>query len=207
MGKRNRTRRAARRPAFKEVKPVILVVTEGAVTDPEYFRGLSRWARNPLVRIEVVGGAGVPRTIIQFAKSRRRDAEKRARRENDDNLRYDTVWCVFDVDDHPNIADATQMAFDNGLECAISNPCFELWLWLHLGEQPGMRHRHELSNLIKTCLPYYDKHVNFEDFAQGYHDAVKRAARLAADAEADDEPYRNPTTGVYRLTERIHSQL
>jgi hypothetical protein len=37
---RNRQRRRGRRPAFLEPKPVILVVSEGEVTEPEYIRGL-----------------------------------------------------------------------------------------------------------------------------------------------------------------------
>ena len=47
--------------------------------------------------------------------------------EEDDNLRYDSVSCVFGVDDHPHIPDATAMARDKGIELAVSNQCFELW--------------------------------------------------------------------------------
>jgi len=37
----------------------------------------------------------------------------------------------------------------------------------------------------------------------GYPDAVRRAQQLDADAVSLGEPGRNPTTGVYRLTELI----
>ena len=126
MKKRDRNRSQARRSAFKESKPVILVVTEGAVTEPEYLRGLARASRNPRVRIVVIEGAGVPRTIVETAVERKDAAEIRAKREGDQNLIYDEVWCVFDVDQHPRIPEAMQMARDNGIELAISNPCIEL---------------------------------------------------------------------------------
>ena len=205
MGKRNRQRRLARPRPFKDPKPVILVLTEGEVTEPEYLDGFARAATNPRVHIEVVGGAGVPKTIVESAKERKRGAEKRARREKDDNLCYDEVWCVFDVDEHPNIPDAKQMARDNGIELAMSTPCFELWLCLHFADSPGMQHRHRLQSRMKEYIPGYDKHVDYSDYAAGYDEAVKRASRLDKDAKAANEEGRNPTTGVWRLTESIRS--
>ncbi len=205
MGRRNRERRRARREPYRDSKPIILVVTEGEVTEPEYLRGFANAIKNPRVRIEVVGGAGVPRTIVESARDLKREAEKRSRHEHDDNLRYDEVWCVFDVDDHPNVPGAKQMARDNGLELAVSNPCIELWLWLHFAEQPGMKHRHDLQRMMRQHIPNYDKHVEYSEYADGYEDASIRAGRLEDDAEADNDEGRNPTTGVWRLTKSIRS--
>jgi hypothetical protein len=205
VGKRNRTRRPARHASFKHPKPVILVVTEGEITEPEYLNGFAKAMKNSRVRVEVVGGVGVPKTIVERAKSLKQDAEKKARRQSDENLRYDEVWCVFDVDQHPYIPDAKQMARDNQMQLAISNPCIELWLWLHLAEQPGMQHRHDLLDMIKTHIPNYNKHVKYSEYAPGYENAVRRAKRLDADAESVNEGGRNPTTGVWRLTESIRT--
>ncbi len=205
MRKRNRERRPARRDPYKERKPIILIATEGEVTEPEYLEGLKRAVKNPRVEIEVFGGVGVPKTLVASAKKRKKAAEKRARRENDDNLLFDEVWCVFDVDEHPNIADAKQMAEDNDIELAISNPCFELWLYLHFAEQPGMQHRHDLQRMLKKHMPKYDKHVEYSDYAAGYDAAVKRATRLEENAKADNDEGKNPITGVWRLTESIRS--
>ena len=205
MGKRDRKRREARRKPFRNARSVILVVTEGKVTEPEYLRGFARAIKNSRVEIEIVGGAGVPMTIVEAAKERKRAREDQARRERDENLRYDEVWCVFDFDEHPCITDAKQMARDNGLELAISNPCIELWLWLHFAEQPGMRHRHDLQRMMRQHIPGYDKHVEYEDYSEGYENAVRRARRLDVRAKADNEEGRNPTTGVWRLTENIRS--
>jgi hypothetical protein len=113
------------------------------------------------------------------------------------------VWCVFDIDSHPNVEDALQMARDNGIHLAISNPCFELWLLLHLRESPGAQHRHDVQRLLGSFLPGCEKAVDFAMLKGGYRDAVGRATRLDLEARDVDEVGRNPTTGVYRLTEAI----
>jgi hypothetical protein len=95
------------------------------------------------------------------------------------------------------------MADDNGIELAVSNPCFELWLLLHFRENPGARHRHDLQTMMRKCIGSYDKHLDFRAFAAGYADAFDRAARMQQQAEGDGEPCRNPTTGVFRLTDSI----
>lgn len=203
MPKRDRERRSARREPFKDSRPTILIVCEGRVTEPEYLRDFYSDLKNPRVKIHFGNGEAVPLTIVRTARDLRRDAEEQARRERDDNLAYDEVWCVFDIDDHPRIPEAQQMARDNDLRLAISNPCFELWLLLHFREPPGAKHRHDLQSMLTEHLPDYKKRVNFSLVSQGYDAAVKRAKRLENAADSADESGRNPTTGVWRLTEGI----
>ena len=206
MGKRDRKRRPARRPPFKDSKPLILIVTEGRVTEPEYLNGFVKAAQNPRVQIKVVEGAGVPMTIVRKAKDEKQEAEERAKHKDDDNERYDEVWCVFDVDDHPNIPAAKQMAIANDLRLAVSNPCIELWLWLHFADQPGARRRDELRKMMKKHIADYDKHVDYDQYAAGYEDARNRVSRLDSSAAADGDEGRNPTTGIWKLTESIRSE-
>jgi RloB-like protein len=201
--RRNRERRPGRRPPFRDPKPIVLIVCEGARSEPEYFRGFVSACRNPRVRIEIAKEHGVPRTIVAIAKRLKQEAEASARRERDENLAYDSVWCVFDVDEHPNVPDARKMARDNGIEVAISNPCFELWLLLHSRESPGMKDRAAILRMLKKHVPDYDKGVDFAQFSAGYLDAVRRAERL--DKQAQGDPECNPTTGVYRLTRIIET--
>jgi hypothetical protein len=170
-------------------------------TEPDYFNGFAKTYRNPRIHIKIAGEHGVPLTLVANAKAHKSSAEDDARRERDQNLAFDSVWCVFDVDDHPNIPDARQMARDNGIEVAISNPCFELWLLLHLRESPGMNDRAAIQRMLVRHMPDYDKGVDFARISEGYRDAVRRAEQL--DKLAQGDPERNPTTGVYRLTRII----
>ena len=187
-------------------KRLILIVCEGQNTEPQYLHGLARAHRNSRVHIEIAPEHGVPRTLVEVAKQRKLENENDAVRKRDQNLRYDAVWCVFDIDDHPAIFDAKQMARSNGIELAVSNPCFELWLLLHFRESPGMQTRGKIHKMLGSHVPGYDKRVDYATYSDGYENAVKRAERLDRSAESDGEPGRNPTTGVHKLTERIRAE-
>lgn len=204
--RRNRQRRPARTEPSRPPNKRILVLCEGKNTEPQYLLAFCRWHRNSLVEVSVTPGPGVPRTLVERARDGAREASERARRERDINLAYDEVWCVFDRDEHPGLEDARQMARDNDIETALSNPCFELWLLLHFRESPGLQGRKDMLRLLKKHIRGYDKHVDFDAYHSGYEAAVARAKRLDADARADDDDGRNPTTGVHRLTESIRAR-
>lgn len=156
-----------------------------------------------MVRIEIERGAGVPLSILAVAKAMRDENAQKG----DPNSRYDQVWCVFDVDDHPNLNQALQEAHDAGLKLAVSNESFELWLVLHFQDNPGMMDRKNLRRNVKKHVPNYDKHVNIEDFLPGYTAAVQRAKRMWEDAcNANEFWKRNPVTTVYQLTEAIRGE-
>jgi hypothetical protein len=201
--RRERKRRAGRRSPSRKSQPVILVVCEGEKTEPRYLLGFLENCKNPRVAIEIARQHGVPKTLVGIAKERKKRAADDAERGRDDNLAYDSVWCVFDVDEHPHIDDARQMARDNDIELAISNPCFELWLLLHFRDSPGMRHRHKLAELLAKHVPGYDKDIDYHNYSAGYPQAVTRAKRLAVAAASAGELGRNPSTDVYKLTELI----
>jgi hypothetical protein len=203
---RNRQRPQGRRPAFRDPKPTILVVSEGEVTEPEYLRGFQGACHNPRVTIEVAKEHGVPKTLVKIAKQYKEEAGNRAAQEKDENLAFDSVWCVFDIDTHPDIGEAKEMARDNGIDVAISNPCIELWLLLHFQENPGAQLGSKLKAMLIKHVPNYDKHVDYAMYATGYSLAVTRATRMDQVAEDANEPHRNPTTGVYKLTELIRGR-
>jgi hypothetical protein len=203
---RNRERRQGRQRPFRDPKPTILVVTEGVVTEPEYLHGLRKHCRNSRVTIQVAKEHGVPRTLVEIAKHYKEEAITQASQEKDDNIAYDSVWCVFDIDEHPQVGEAKEMARDNDINLGISNPCFELWLLLHFRENPGMKNPGQMKDLLKRNVPNYDKHVDFATYAEGYAHAVERASKMDQAAEEVSEAHRNPTTGVYKLTELISNK-
>jgi hypothetical protein len=205
VARRHRKRPDARRAPNREPGRRILIVCEGAVTESEYFEAFRGWCKNPRVEIDFDGPAGVPLTLVSKARDRRDKADREASRAGDDFLRYDEVWCVFDVDEHPHVADARANALTAGLQLAMSNPCFELWLLLHFADNPGMQHRHELQARLRARMPAVpNKHVDIEALVAGYDDAYRRAERLARDArDRGDDVTGNPSTEVYLLTSSI----
>ena len=188
---------------FASRSPRCSSFARGALTEKRYFKQFAKFHRNSLVDVIVEGGKGVPFSVVQAAKKLRDDAISDATRKSDEYLKYQSVWCVFDVDSHPNPNGAKKMALTNGLNVAVSNPCFELWLLLHLRDCPGELHRHTAQEMLKKHVPGYHKDVDFEDYRAGYEKAVRGAKSLDQLAESMGQPGRNPTTGVYNLTEEI----
>lgn len=183
----------------------ILIVCEGRETERRYFEAFQHAVRNPRVHVEVARETGVPKTVVKEAIALREAAEQEAKRQRDENLRWDEVWGVFDVDDHPSLDEALALAARHEIAVAVSNPCFELWALLHFCDQRGHIERQKLRVALKKYLRGYDKVLDFPRVHVGYADALRRAAGLADRARCDGEPGRNPTTGVPALTESIRS--
>lgn len=201
---RGKDRRPGRRRAFRTPKPRILVVCEGAKTEPQYFQQFVEAHRDALVDVETVGAVGVPLSVVREASKRKRNASSEAQRTGNRYLAYDSVWAAIDRDEHPNFEDALEMARRNGVQTALSNPCFELWLFLHFSDEPGAIERDEVKRRLRAFLPRYDKSVDFrKEYSGGYAQAVTRAKRLDQIAMQMKQPGRNPTTSVYKLTESI----
>lgn len=192
-----------RRKPFLEPRPHVLVCCEGEVTEPSYFNGLKREAHNRLLHIEVRPGGPDPKTLVDFAVDLKKQAENSARRLQDDNLRYDEIWCVFDVDAHFHIPDAKQKAKANKISLAISNPCFELWILLHFQDQRPHIERDRVQAACREHMPGYDKEVPFNVVFPRYREAVGRAQALEHWQETRGCVGENPSTGIHRLTERI----
>ena len=203
MASRHDDRSIKRRGPTRQPKHRILAVCEGKKTEPGYLRQFQHHVRNPRLHIESLGPAGVPVTVVDTAIAARDRAELEARQQHDENLRWDEVWAVFDIDDHPEVALAKQRASENGIRLAISNPCFELWAYLHFADHSAHIDRAKLRSELRKHLPHYDKELEFAKVHVDYAAAVKRAQALDAAADRDGRTGRNPTTGVYQLTETI----
>ena len=146
---RDRNRKPARRQAFRDPRPRLLIVCEGEKTETQYFEQFARFHRNSLVKVEVAPEHDKALPAVRIAKRLKAEASASAKREGDANLKYDAVWCVFDVDEHPHVPEALVMAQKNGIKIALSNPCFELWLILHVRDAPGMLDGHNAKAMLK----------------------------------------------------------
>lgn len=200
---RDQDRRPGRRPAFRSTKKSILIVCEGANSEPQYFKQFAEAHREAIVNVETVAAAGVPLSVVREAKRHKKEAAATAKRVGNPYLKYDSVWAAFDVDEHPYVPEALDMAKRNGVNVALSNPCFELWLILHLRDAPGMIHRHAAQAMLKRLVADYDKNIDYKTYQNSHEKAVERARKLDVLAEEVGEPGRNPTTGAYKLTETI----
>lgn len=199
-----RRRGASRSPRYK-----IVVVCEGEKTEPHYFTGLQHDLRNSLVDIAVVPGAGDPRSVVERAVAERNKLQRGARRTRDSFDSYFAVWAVFDRDEHPRYAQAVDMAKGNEVNLATSNPCFELWLFLHFCDHHAPTHRHEMQRMLEAYCDEYcrsrGKEIDYDQIKAAREDATARAEAGLRRREEEGSPFGNPSTTVFRLVRAMAS--
>ncbi|MFY1577708.1 RloB family protein [Verrucosispora sp. WMMD703] len=159
----------------------MLITTNGESTERTYFDALKRepWIS---AKVAVAVERGSPTDLVRGTGRRQRD--------ND----YDEAWAVCDVDHYPP-EEASAEAQRSGVRLAWSNPCFEVWLLLHLCHHAGyVENAKKARDLLRKHLPHWDKTLlDFDSFRSGVPDACRRAARL------DPPPAGNPSTSVGEL--------
>lgn len=195
-----------RRPAYRDPIPRILVICEGKMTEPNYLKAFADDEKNGLVEVEAIGFGFDPRNLVEEAAKRKLAANEEAERESDENIRYDEVWCLFDIDGKPKerrVPEAKDVARARKIALGISNPSFELWGLLHFQEFGKPSSPKQVTSALKKHYPGYKKILPYLLMREGYENAVSRAVRLLNMRNLEGTPEGNPSTGVSRLTETI----
>ncbi len=198
-----------RRPAHALPRTKFWLFCEGENTEPDYFRALSLAFRGSLIAIEADGGIGDPRRIVAAAARKARDIgiSKRRRRSPNSFEDRDSVWAIFDHDDHAHFDSAVEQCRSRGIKVARSNPCFEVWLILHVEDY----HRPDDSkavqrHLTNLCLGYDrrgGKSLDCTQLLERIEDAERRAERQLEERAKEGKAFGRPCTTVFQLTRSI----
>ncbi|GGM17757.1 RloB family protein [Dactylosporangium sucinum] len=191
-----------RKVATRRPRKTVAIFCEGQRTEPEYLDALRREpdvrdAAAVDIRIEHIGGGAVPLTLVRMAV----EARKRSIAEEGE---IDEFWCVYDVEwptHHPGLAQAADLAARNGINLAVSNPCFELWLALHFRDHGGFLDNAEARRLRRAHDGQADKGLDGAVYMPRRHDAARRAGALERFHEQNGSrcPDDNPSSGMHRL--------
>jgi len=192
-----------RRTAHASPRRQILTFVEGRQTEERYIVDWHRRYRGRVIVI-VDRFRGVPLSLVKRAMQAK-VAETRNERGGRGRA-PDEIWCVFDVDDHPNLPQAIDLARRHGIHLAISNPCLELWFVLHFEDQAAwiargdvQRRSQELLNCGKVLT---DGALAF--LYQNYAAAAGRAELLEqAHLRGASAQWENPSSGVRKLVASI----
>lgn len=107
-----------------------LIVTNGKVTEKEYFEKLvDLYGLRGRVVIDKGAAGRDPKTLVERAADLKAKEDREARKERFDS--WESVWAVTDVDGFSMFA-AQQLARQEAVGLAVSNPCFEVWLIDHM---------------------------------------------------------------------------
>ncbi len=206
-----------RREAFRDAR-LIVIASEGKDTERIYFNALAKEYVNPRVHVH----------ILERSESEQNNSspEHVLKQLNDYKEQYsleadDELWLVVDKDRWTEAMlsrVATECAQDDYMHMALSNPCIELWLLLHLVDvsslsQEEQRQWLENRRKSKNADPYLKVRLRQEMGA--YHEADYDAQMLITHVEEAIERAkaldRNPAdrwpqtlgTRVYLLAESV----
>jgi len=155
-----------RGPGTKSPRRAILIVTEGSVTEPTYFKALRRKLSLPTVEVAILPmGSGDPQRLVDYAlgeAEKRRSTSKAGKLSNAKAAKFDDVWIVFDTDipvQHGRYSAGLAFAEVNGVQVAPSTPCFEYWLLLHKAytTAPMPKCEHVIPKLTAALGQKYSK--------------------------------------------------
>ena len=174
-----------RKKPSKNPRPSVLILCEGANTEPQYLNHVRRALGLSAVAVE--GPRGVPKTLVEIAVDRKKFGD------------HDAIWCVFDVDSHPNLSGAKQQAAAHGIKLAISNPCVELWLVLHHVRYERPCTKEGIQREIRKHDADYNKNIDPARYWKKYPTARKNALELIARNQRNNSIGQAPCTNFHEL--------
>ena len=185
----------------------VLVFTEGRKTEPSYLVGWWRSLRDHL-DLKISPDHGTPATLVRLAAAAKARAARDARKGQGDQ--YDAIWCVFDVDEHPDVDAAIRDAEKVNVGVAVSNPCIELWFLLHWREQTAYLDRHAAQAAVVPMVGA-TKSLN----AQAVHDLITRHDEAADRARTLDHMHEgngsslrsNPSSTAWVLIDELRGPM
>ncbi len=196
------------------LKAVLHIFCEGEKTEPNYLNGYTD-LYHPGARLVLVEktSKNTPVQLVDVAVDAKKDTRK--------NPEGDLFWVVFDRESPAKYSDslheeARRKAERNGIEIAISNVCFEVWILLHFQQNVAAYNCYDdlrrCSNL-NTHIPDYDKGDRRNYSRTQIAEARKRAKNLNQRTKSGANPsWRrehkwNPFTDVYKLLDAIDNHL
>lgn len=208
-----REKRGYKRPSNKRDADLIVIISEGEETEPQYFEAIKANFEAKNVHVEIIENksGNSPKHLINDIKKFKRKYiwEKE-----------DQLWIVFDRDrwDLSHIKEvAKQVHQDKHLNLALSNPCFEIWLLFHhksLNDYDDEERekikvnakisssRRYLEQLLKEELRSYNKsNLDMSKFLPKVSTAIKNS--IDSDLKPKSRWPDYIGTRVYRLVQEI----
>lgn len=202
-----------RRLATREPKRKFVLVCEGTCTEPEYLQSLQSAFRSSLVEVKILGMGCDPLTVARKAKEAQTSLQRTARRSGDSNDKNFEVWIVVDVDEHPRLAEAIDLARQSNIGVALSNPSFEIFAIYHFEDCHRPLSTREAHQQLAIHIPGYSrtgKRFSIDYCGTDHNErlaAVRTACRRAKVSvkrrEEEGNPYGSPCSTCYELVQKL----
>ena len=206
-----------RREAFRDAR-LIVIASEGKDTERIYFKALAKEYTNPRVHVHIL-----ERSVDEQNNS---SPEHVLKQLNDYKSQYeleadDELWLVVDKDRWTEAMlshVATECSQEVAMYMALSNPCFELWLLLHVEDvtlltpeeqKLWIENRRKSKNtdtFLKARLrqnmgSYHESSYDAQSLIAHVENAIERARAL--DKSPNDRWPQTLGTRVYLLAKSV----
>ena len=199
MSPRSR-RTSPRSPLASRIQ--LKIHAEGEKTESQYLTHWNRLYRENAIISIATHEHTTPFELVKSAAAQRHQDLWNAKTGSE----FDQYWCMFDVDEHPKLPEALDMAQANNIKIALSSPCLELWFLLHFGNQTAYIERHRAQRRSEQYLKCRKDLTQeaLDLLVENFAIAKPRAQALAMKHEADGsrQPW-NPHRQVWKLVDVI----
>jgi len=207
-----------RLPNFSEKPKLYIIAAEGQKTEPSYFDALRKHYmfhhRESRVHVHILKRPpeDTGKSAPEYVKKMLEDFFQ----ENSDyefQSDYDEFWLVADTDkwqsQNAKLSALATICKEKKYHIAVSNPCFELWLILHLTAYDNIKNEIETSNTKShICKQIHIKlrqehrlSGDYLEYLPLIHQAIERAKKMDTDPERDYPE--NIGTRVYLLIQKL----
>ena len=200
------TKELQRKAGKREPYDRVLIVCEGAKTEPLYVKQMCNDLRLSSANLVVVDNTqgSAPINVVE-----------RAMKEYKSDPYFNRIYCIFDKDRHDSFGQACEKIRDTKLRgtstmhAITSVPCFEFWLLLHFEYttkdyyQTGKSACDKLISDLKEHIPGYEKGEasNYETTKDLLKTAINNAQRLEVYCNASGKD--NPSTQMHHFVEYL----
>jgi len=179
----------------RETVPVLYISTEGT-TEANYFNMLKK--RGMGFEMQVFESKRKNATaVVEFCIDRMMQTHDPG--DNDKGI------AVFDIDENTaeDIENAINIAQENGILIAISNPCFETWLLSHFQKIPIEFNKDDILRKLCGHVPNYSKTADLSEFRPQIPFAISNGHAQYEKCTCDRVPFICPSTNVHCIVECI----
>ena len=208
--RRNASDYRRKRPSSAFTGHSFLIVTEGKKTEPNYLYAIRQRLHLTALEVEIVHPEGTDPITLTTEAIKLKDERKKLAKKGA-VIEYDEIWVVFDLekasDQRRDLArQAQDIASKNHIKFAISDPCFEYWLLLHVEYTTSPFSC--CDNVVSKLRKHVDVYVKSEPLGPHFIDnipfAVANAERCRLHHDTC-EGNRNPCTNVDELIRSLNN--
>jgi len=204
-----------RESSTTEREKIFVLAFEGNITEDKYFSEFknSKKFNDELIYLHLL------KRFPEDTNSSPKHVFAKLKKEAKDEFNFkkgDELWMIIDTDRWKNIPEIIRECNQQGnMFVAVSNPCFEFWLLLHIkdtqeydsdelelilqNKKTGNRNFVE-TKIIEVVGSYNKTNLRTEDFLPYIDDAVLRARNL----DVDKEEYPSKLgSHIYKLIEKL----